>query len=469
MSCSLQTSDPTKPTMNGDSQQHLHIGVLAFPFGTHAAPLLTLVRRLAAGEPTLKFSFLSTAKSNRQTFSGAKANQFDNIKVFDVWDGVAEGDEFGGNVHVAAGLFMKATPENFKRGMEAAAAGSGVKISCLLTDAFLWFAGDLAAEMEVPWVPYWTAGSCSLSIHFYTDLIRTTLGNVNTGILENIDKTLKFIPGLSAVSVDDLPDGIILGNLESPIAQMLHNMGLKLPKAAAVVLNSFEELEPATAKDLKSKLQKVLHVGPSILSSPAPSDSDETGCLLWLDNQKPASVAYISFGTITTPPPNEVLALAETLVSSKVPFLWSLRDHSRHLFPKGFVENTVAFGKVVSWAPQLQVLAHPSVGVFVTHCGWNSILESITGGVPMICRPFFGDQTLNSRMVQDAWRIGVRVEGGVFTKSGTTSSLELVLSQEEGKKMRENIKVLKQNAIEAVGPNGSSSENFKDLLEVIKA
>ncbi|XP_028084666.1 anthocyanidin 3-O-glucosyltransferase 7-like [Camellia sinensis] len=288
-------------------------------------------------------------------------------------------------------------------------------------------------------------------------------------ILENIDKTLKFIPGLSAVSVDDLPDGIILGNLESPIAQMLHNMGLKLPKAAAVVLNSFEELEPATAKDLKSKLQKVLQVGPSILSSPAPSDSDETGCLLWLDNQKPASVAYISFGTITTPPPNEVLALAETLVSSEVPFLWSLRDHSRHLFPKGFVENTVAFGKVVSWAPQLQVLAHPSVGVFVTHCGWNSILESITGGVPMICRPFFGDQTLNSRMVQDTWRIGVRVEGGVFTKSGTTSSLELVLSQEEGKKMRENIKVLKQNAIEAVGANGSSSENFKDLLEVIKA
>ncbi|KAL7193750.1 hypothetical protein ACSBR2_025384 [Camellia fascicularis] len=126
--------------MNGDSQQHLHIGVLAFPFGTHAAPLLTLVRRLAAAEPTLKFSFLSTAKSNRQTFSGAKANQFDNIKVYDVWDGVAEGDEFGGNVHVAAGLFMKATPENFKRGMEAAAAESGVKISCLLTDAFLWFA-----------------------------------------------------------------------------------------------------------------------------------------------------------------------------------------------------------------------------------------------------------------------------------------------------------------------------------------
>lgn len=285
---------------------------------------------------------------------------------------------------------------------------------------------------------------------------------------ETAKQTLTFIPGMSVVHIDDLPEGVLSGNLESPIAQMLHKMGLNLPRATAVVVNSFEELEPMITNDLKSKLGKVLHVGPSTLSSPPPSNLDENGCLLWLEKQKPSSVAYISFGSMMTPPPNEMLALAQTLESLKVPFLWSLRDHSRQLLPKGFVESTESFGKVVSWAPQLQVLAHPSVGVFVSHCGWNSILESVVGGVPMICRPFFGDQTLNSRMVQDMWRIGIRVEGGVFTRSGTSSALELVLSCEEGEKMRENISGLKVRAVDAVGPSGSSTANFKTLVEVIK-
>lgn len=285
---------------------------------------------------------------------------------------------------------------------------------------------------------------------------------------ETVKQTLTFIPGMSAVHIDDLPEGVHSGNLESATAQMLHKMGLNLPRATAVVVNSFEELDPIITNDLKLKLRKALHVGPSTLSSPPLSNSDENGCLLWLEKQKPSSVAYISFGSMMTPPPKEMLALAQTLESLKVPFLWSLRDHSRHLLPEGFVESTESLGKVVSWAPQSQVLAHPSVGVFVSHCGWNSILESVAGGVPMICRPFFGDQTLNSRMVQDVWRIGIRVEGGAFTRSGTSSALELVLSREEGKEMRESISGLKERAVDAVGPSGSSTANFETLVEVIK-
>lgn len=376
-----------------------------------------------------------------------------------------------GNAQVAGPeFFLGAVPGNFKKAMGEAEQESGVKISCILSDAFLWFSGDLAAEMGVPWVAFWTAGSCSLSVHMCTDEVRKTLEMPGSAVQQD----LSFIPGLSAVRIDDLPEGVLSGNLESPIAQMLWKMGLNLSRATAVVLNSFEELDPTITNDLKLKLRKVLHVGPSTLASSSPPPglptiSDENGCLLWLEKQKPSSVAYISFGTMMTPPPNELLALAQTLEALKLPFLWSLRDHSRHFLPQGFFESTVSFGKVVSWAPQSQVLAHPSVGVFVTHCGWNSILESVAGGVPMICRPFFGDQTLNSRMVQDVWRIGVKVEdGGGFTKSGTTSALELVLSSGEGRKMRENIRGLKESAVNAVGPNGSSTANFETLVEVIK-
>uniref|UniRef100_A0A5B7BAS6 Glycosyltransferase n=1 Tax=Davidia involucrata TaxID=16924 RepID=A0A5B7BAS6_DAVIN len=446
-----------------------HIGVLAFPFGTHAAPLLTLVRRLAAAAPDLRFSFFSTEKSNASIFWRRNGDRFfDNIKPYNVWDGLPEGYVFSGNVIELVEFWLKATPDNVKKGIAEAVAHTGVRISCLLTDAFLWFAGGLADEMGIPWVQFWTSGAFSLSVHMYTDVIRSTLQGTN-GKTENANQTLKFIPGMSAIHIGDLPDGVLSGNLETPFARMLHSMGLKVPQATAVVINSFEELDPTITNDLKSKLQKVLSVGPSNLSLPPPSNSDDSACLPWLDKHKNASsVAYISFGTITTPPPNELAALAEALEASAVPFLWSLKDNSRHLLPEGFLERTSRFGKVVSWAPQLQVLAHTSIGVFVTHCGWNSILESITGGVPMICRPFFGDQKLNSRKVEDIWGIGVIVAGGVFTKGGTIKALDLLLLNEKGKKMRENIGVLKGNAMKAVGLNGSSTQNFKTLLEVVK-
>ena len=136
-----------------------------------------------------------------------------------------------------------------------------------------------------------------------------------------------------------------------------------LSRATAVATNSFEELEPTIVTDnLKTKLQKILPVGPFELLSPPPPPlliSDVNGCLPWLDNKKEASVAYIGFGSIVTPPPNEIVALAEALEATGTPFLWSLKEYAMDNLPKGFLERTkAAQGKVVSWVPQPQVLAH---------------------------------------------------------------------------------------------------------------
>ncbi|XP_059633134.1 flavonol 3-O-glucosyltransferase F3GT2-like [Cornus florida] len=441
-----------------------HIAVFAFPFGSHAASLLTLVHRLAAEAPNLRFSFLNTAMSNDKIFSTTQVNGC-NIKPCNVDDGLPEGYVFSGNPLEAVDHFLKAMPDNFKRGVEAVVADTGKKITCLLTDAFLWFAGVMAEQMGVPWVALWTAGPCSIAVHVYVDLIRTTIGPTE----ENADRTLGFIPGLSAIQAKDLPLEGVCGDLEQPpMSRLLYNMGIKVPHATVLALNSFEEIDPTVTNDLKSKLQMVLNVGPFALTSPPPlPNSDTNGCISWLDKHEAASVAYLSFGTMATPPPNELIALGEALKAKGVPFLWSLKDTSKQHFPEGFLESIGTLGKIVPWAPQLLVLEHPSVGVFVTHCGWNSVSESISGGVPMICRSFFGDQKLNSRLVEDVWRIGVCVEGGVFAKSGTINGLDVVLSSEKGKKMRENIAVLKESAKIAVGPNGSSTENFKTLLDIV--
>lgn len=160
-----------------------------------------------------------------------------------------------------------------------------------------------------------------------------------------------------------------------------------------------------------------------------------------------------------------MVALAEALDETNTPFLWSIKeDDSKMHLPQGFLEtrNANGSGKVVPWAPQLQVLDHFAIGVFVTHGGWNSVLESIGAGVPMICRPFFGDHQMNTWMIERVWGIGVRIAGGSFTKHGTRSALEQVVLHS-----RSPNEALKELACMTVGPNGSSTQNFKTLISII--
>ncbi|KAK5774454.1 hypothetical protein PVK06_042309 [Gossypium arboreum] len=171
-----------------------------------------------------------------------------------------------------------------------------------------------------------------------------------------------------------------------------------------------------------------------------PSDSDATECLSWLDKQSSKSVVYISFGTAATPAGLELKALAEAVEERGIPYLWCLKDDHKHHLPNGFIKRISKQGKLVS------------TGVFVTHCGANSVFESVANGVPMICRPMFGDHWMNGRVVEEIWGIGVRVEGHVFAKSGVLKSLKIVLGHEHGKQMRERIRILKELVLKATEP-----------------
>lgn len=449
----------------GSTNSEPHVAVLVFPFATHPGLLFGLVQRLARAAPNVKFTFFNTAKSNHSLFSNLSTIA-SNIIPYDVNDGVEAGYVFSGKPQEDINLFLAVAADEFRRGVEKAAVDSGRKITCLVADAFLWFSCDLAQEIGVPWVPLWTSGACSLSTHIYTDLIRQTVGF--DGVEGRMNEKLNFIPGLFELRLGDLPGGVIFGNLESPFSVMLHRMGQTLPRAAVLAINSFQELDPDLMKDLSSKFKKILNVGPFNLTSPAASQhSDEYGCIPWLDKQTPKSVAYIGFGTVAMLPPNEIVELAGALESSGTPFIWSMKDHFKQHLPLGFVERTRETGKIVAWAPQVQVLCHSAVGIVITHGGWNSVLESIAAGVPLICRPFFGDHSINTWMVENVWKIGVRISGGVFTKKETAHALEQVLSQQKGKQLKEQITLLKDLAFKAVGPKGSSSQNFEELLKEI--
>jgi len=144
------------------------------------------------------------------------------------------------------------------------------------------------------------------------------------------DQVLDFIPGMSKIRVEDLPQGVVMGNQESFFSQMLHQVGRVITHATAICINSCEELNPTITLDLKAKLPpKVLCVGPyNLILPPSSTPSlDENNCLAWLDQQEANSVAYVSFGSFARPSPSEIFALAQGLEASRVKFLWSLKDH----------------------------------------------------------------------------------------------------------------------------------------------
>ncbi|XP_021725800.1 anthocyanidin 3-O-glucosyltransferase 7-like [Chenopodium quinoa] len=450
-----------------------HIAVYAFPFGSHGSPLLNIIRRLAALAPRNKvhFSFFSTPNSINTLFP--KGSKFDvdcpNIKAYEVWDGKPVGYVSKGNPLEEIDLFLKAVarPGALKKVLEEAEENVGVKVSCVMGDAFLsYLLCDLALEVKVPWVSCWIPGEHSFCVHVYTDAIRQRFGT--QGIEEGREEeNLDFLPGLNKIRVKDIPDGIVTGNIDSPISQLLHKMSQVLPYASAICLSSCEELDPIVTNDLKSKLSNVFAVGPLSLVVAPSKVADTYNCLGWLDQQRPNSVVYVSFGSVATPTPNELFALAEALQASGLKFLWSMKDHLKVHFPNGFLESNKENGMIVPWAPQVDVLAHGAVGVFITHFGYHSIIESIAAEVPMIGRPFLGDHKLNGRLVEAVWKIGLKVEGGVFTKNKVVKSLDRILWCDEGKKMKETIKNLNNVVRKAIAPDGSSNKNFKLLLELV--
>jgi len=186
-------------------------------------------------------------------------------------------------------------------------------------------------------------------------------------------------------------------------------------------------------------------------------------CMEWLDKQEPNSVIYVSFGTTTTLTDEEIEQIATGLEQSKIKFIWVLRDADkgdifdgnegkRGELAKGFEERVKGMGFVVrDWAPQLEILSHPSTGGFMSHCGWNSTLESISTGVPIAAWPMHSDQPRNCVFITQVLKIGLVVmdwakRHELVTASDIENVVRRLMDTKEGAEMRERAMKLK-NAI----------------------
>ncbi|XP_021834106.1 UDP-glycosyltransferase 74E2-like [Prunus avium] len=176
---------------------------------------------------------------------------------------------------------------------------------------------------------------------------------------------------------------------------------------------------------------------------------------------------YVSFGSVAKLGEEKVEELCLGLRRSKHYFLWVVRASESAKLPKGFAEETSEKGLVVSWCPQLEVLAHEAVGCFVTHCGWNSTLEALSLGVPMVAVPQWVDQSTNAKFIMDVWKIGLKAqadEKGIVRGEEIAHCVTEILEGERGKEIRKNVLKWKALAKSAVDEGGSSDKNIDEFI-----
>eukprot|EP00249_Psilotum_nudum_P020869 c27881_g1_i2 orf=249-1088(-) len=255
----------------------------------------------------------------------------------------------------------------------------------------------------------------------------------------------------------------------------------RLDRSSVILMNTFEELESTVLANL-AKEHRMYSIGPLLPSgffthslpfnSAAALFPEDNNCLAWLDGFPTSSVLYVSFGSLTVLSPADIEEFALGLEASDQPFLWVVRTDlilgGSHMFPKDFPDRVKQRAQFVSWAPQLQVLSHPSVGGFVTHCGWNSTLESISAGVPMIGWPYFADQVTNCWCVVDWWKIGFRFgvdNNGKVGRGEVERKVRALMQEQEGSELRNRAGKLREEAERAVGEEGSSEKEWRRFLQ----
>ncbi|XVF07800.1 hypothetical protein REPUB_Repub06bG0171000 [Reevesia pubescens] len=306
--------------------------------------------------------------------------------------------------------------------------------------------------------------------------------------------------------VPGLPDRIELTKAQLPIDFNPGSVVLKDKEermkvadmtSYGLVVNSFEELESGYVEEYrKAKGDKIWCIGPVSLCNKGKLDMAQRGnkasvdviqCLQWLDSWPQNTVVYACLGTLSCVAPMQLIELALGLEASNRPFIWVIREgyksdeFKKWLSEEEFEERTKGRGVLIKgWAPQLSILSHPAIGGLLTHCGWNSVLEGVCAGLPMITWPLLADQFFNEKLVVQVLKIGERVGAEISMKWGEEEkygvmvkreqimkAIDLVMDAGEGEERRKRVMELGVLAKKAFEKKGSSYVNVKRLIEDI--
>jgi hypothetical protein len=497
-----------------------HALVIPFPAQGHVGPMMHLSIKLAA-EAGFTITFVTTHHIHTSVAQALEprlreqglANKVRLVQV--VNDKRESGDTTGrGGLVELCRAFYQLGPslEELAESLLIPAHDSRVPpLTCIISDLFLYFTQDIASKFGLDRVAFWTASAAMLAgIMEVVGHGRRAPERDGPGLV----RPITWIPGAPPLRRRELNEFLLRPDPDDFMYSIYLRSYSRLRETTCIAVNTFDTLEPealAALRDDNSPLQ-IYTVGPLLPPSyfdliriaHARGDDDgddddgkgagiapdasarlasypvaslwkeDDASLRWLDRQARRSVLYVSFGSIAIMSAVQFEELALGLEESRSPILWVIRPDlmasagGQAAFPDGFLQRTKEQIFVVEWAPQLQVLAHAAVGGFLSHCGWNSTLESLSAGVPILGWPYFADQMLNNRLLVDSWGLGLEFEradavDAIVTRDQVTAKVQMLLSGSEVVEAAARLRDAARAASQP--PHGSSSKAFARLAD----
>ncbi|XP_058754697.1 7-deoxyloganetin glucosyltransferase-like [Vicia villosa] len=464
-----------------------HVVCIPYPAQGHINPMLKLAKLLHF-KGGFHVTFVNTEYNHKRLLKSRGPNSLNGLSSFrfeTIPDGLPESDvDVTQDIPSLCESTRKTCLPHFKKLLaKLNNAVDTPPVTCIVSDGVMTFTLEAAQEINVPEVLFWTTSACGFMAYMqYRQLIEKGLvplkdsSYITNGYLET---SIDWVPGIKEIRLKDFPSFVRTTDPNDVMLDFILGECQRAEKASAIILNTFDDLEHNVLEAFSSiNLPPVYSIGPLHLLLKEVTNKElnsfgsnlwkeEPECLEWLNSKEPNSVVYVNFGSITVMTNEQMVEFAWGLANSKIPFLWVVRPDlvagENAVLPQEFLEETKDRGMLSSWCPQEEVLDHSAIGGFLTHSGWNSTLESVCGGVPMICWPFFAEQQTNSRFCCHEWGIGLEIEDAKRDK--IESLVKEMMEGEKGKEMKEKAlewKKLAQNA--ALSPNGSSFMNLKNLF-----
>ncbi|KAI9104299.1 hypothetical protein K1719_022871 [Acacia pycnantha] len=448
-----------------------HCVMLAYPAQGHINPILEFSKRLQHG------GICVTLVSTRFFCNKLQQLPGSNIALETISDGFDDGgfDKAENQKINYFDRFREVGTQTLIQLIEKLNK-TGKPVDCIVYDSFLTWALDVSRKLGLLGVSFLTQNIGVDSIYYY----------VNKGKLKHPlvkDENIS-LPGLPTFEPLDLPTFLYECEPGDPVLNLLVGQFSNIEEADYILCNSFYELEIEVADCMRKIWPNLRTIGPTMPyeflnnNIKALEDEEDHGfskfkndqeCSKWLNNQPKQSVVYVSLGTMVPLTKEQMEELAWGLAESGITFLWVVRESEEAKLPKDFPRKSLK-SLVVSWCHQLKVLSHEAIGCFVTHCGWNSTLEALSLGVPMVLMPLWSDQRTNAKIIKGVWKIGVRAEfdeKGIVHREALKKSIWEIMKGEEGSEVKNNAMKWKNLAAKAVSKDGSSCENIEEFMDCL--
>ncbi|KAL2893782.1 7-deoxyloganetin glucosyltransferase [Bienertia sinuspersici] len=409
--------------MGSKNEPKIHAVCIPYPAQGHISPMLKLAKLLHS--QGFHITFVNTEYNHRRLLRSRGPTFVDAVSSFrfeTIPDGLPPSDN--DDVTQDIPTLCQAVLDNnfldpFTKLVGKLMNDGSPPVTLIISDVVMSFTLDATKQLGgLPLVWLWTASVCGLvGYYHYQTLFDNAIfpfKDSNFVADGSLDKVVNWVPSMKDIQLKYIPSFIRSTDKDDLMFNFLIYTTMKAAQSAApIIFNSFDALEHEFLKDVS----KII-VGPTYAIGPMQLQLnnvlDDSGvkslgsnlwkedleCFKWLDSKKPNSVVYVSFGSITTMTNENLIEFAWGLANSKHSFLWILRPDivtgDSAIIPPEFLAETRDRGLVTSWCDQEKVLNHTSIGSFLTHCGWNSMLDTIGSGVPVICWPFFAEQQTNT-------------------------------------------------------------------------